>query len=159
MAKKRKEEMRRFGKKPRQKLIGGIILLLLLSAVYSGYLLISNLTSNALTSIETHTYQTKALSRLADRTFSLFQSVYQDIERRRLEKTALEAAACAGLIDGGTDFEPCLYQDGAVIRIENGSVDYPEDLPEEVKIDAEQLQSSEGMMFSFPDNEDYLIIY
>ena len=50
MAKKRKEEMRRFGKKPRQKLIGGIILLLLLSAVYSGYLLISNLTSNALTS-------------------------------------------------------------------------------------------------------------
>ena len=159
MAKKRKEEMRRFGKKPRQKLIGGIILLFLLSAVYSGYLLISNLTSNALTSIETHTYQTKALSRLADRTFSLFQSVYQDIERRRLEKTALEAAACAGLIDGGTDFEPCLYQDGAVIRIENGSVDYPEDLPEEVKIDADQLQSSEGMMFSFPDNEDYLIIY
>ena len=33
MAKKGKEEMRRFGKKPLQKLIGGIILLLLLSFI------------------------------------------------------------------------------------------------------------------------------
>ena len=62
MDSKKQEKQNRFEKRPARKLIGGVILLVVLSAIFAFYQFFSNVTAGAVNSLRTRSYQMKALS-------------------------------------------------------------------------------------------------
>ena len=150
---KEQEKMRRLEKSPRRKLIAGLILLIVLLGLYAGYLIVSNLTSNMISGMESRLIQMKALSQSIDKAFALRQSVAEDVSKRHLSKVIMEANGCCAKIEAGEELEPCLYQDGAVIRVRDGSVEYPRDFPKEISIDTDQMQEPAGLLISLRDGE------
>ena len=141
------DEQNRLKKKPVRKLVGGLILLAALCVFYMAYLLLFDLNVDTKLNMGTRGFEIKALSRSLEKAISLMDFVSEDNIRRHMEKVALEADACAGQIRGRTDFEPCMYQDGAIIRVSDGSVIYPAGFPENYKIGKEQITEGTGVVY------------
>ena len=133
------DELNRLRKKPRQKLIGGIILLVALCGFYMAYLVFSDLNVDTVFNMGIRGFEIETLSQSLEKTISLMNGVSDDNTARRMVKVALEAAICAGQNEDGTELVPCLHQDGAVIRVSNGSIEYPPGFPENFKLRKEQL--------------------
>lgn len=144
-------------KKPRRKLIGGLILLIVLSALYAGCLIVFNLVSSTVNSMSSRAYQMKALSKSTEKAFSMMDSVFQDVIKRHTDKVLLEAAACSTLLEAEPDFQPCMYQDGAIIKVENGIADCPDELLEDIRIDVDQMTGAADMIISFGDGKDRVL--
>ena len=151
---KGQEKMYRQEKKPLRKLIGGSILLIVLAVLYAGLLLISNYVSSLLHSTESRAYQMNALSKSTEKALSTMSSVMEDVAERHIKKAMLEAAACRTMVEADPDFQPCMYQDGAIIRIEDGDASCPDDLLKDVRIDLSQMTEDSGTLISFPEGKD-----
>ena len=147
MDNKGQDELNRLKKKPGRKLIGGLILLAALCVLYMAYLMLSDLNVDTKLNMGTRGFEIKTLSRSLEKAISLMDFVSKDNIRRHMEKVALEAEACAGQIRSSTDFEPCMYQDGAIIKVSDGSVLYPPGFPEAYKISKEQITGGEGVVY------------
>ena len=154
MENKKQDTMLRFRKKPRRKLIGGLILLVVLSGLYAACLMVFNIAATALSGMETKSFQLKTLSKSLEKAYSMQTSVYEDIMNRHELKVLLEAASCSGLISEGIDLSPCMYQDGAIISISDGSVEYPPDFPDGIRIGESPLEDPAGMCISSGEGED-----
>ena len=80
----------------------------------------------------------------------LQSSVANNLQEVGRKKTSLSALACQYRIDANDDGTPFYCQNGAVVRVENNTVVYPSDFPEEVTFDADMLEGTEGALYTWP---------
>ena len=138
-------------KSPRRKLIGGIILLIVSSVLFAVFLFFSNLLSSTVDSMVSRTKQMEGLSQSVERVFFLYHSVREEYAGKRMEKMALEVSALRSTMDQSSDRWPCMTQEGAVIRVSDKGIDYPDDLSGNIRVNASILARESGSMYSFPD--------
>ena len=135
-------------KSPRRKLIGGILLLALLSCLFAGVLLYANTFFNALYDMMYRDSQMKTFCRSVEKELDLYSSIRSDVLTENITKTALSSNAIRDEIMKDSDGEPCLYENSALIRAEGEKVDFPEGFPEDIRFEAEQIPENGGLFYS-----------
>lgn len=153
-------------KSPKRKLIGGIILLALLTCLFAGVLLVVNFITFTIYNINSRGTQMKTLCQSVEKELSLYDSISSEVFARDMTRTTLSVTAASDEIMKASNGEPCLYEDGAVIRVKDGKVELPEGFPKDVLLDAEQFFEKTGAFYSgeIEDEEtgrskSYLITY
>ena len=142
------ERYRIIMKSPRRKLIGGILLLALLTCLFTGVLLYANTFFNALYDMMYRDTQMKTLCRSVQKELDLYSSVSSDVLARNMRKAALSSNVIRDEIKKKSGGEPCLYENSAVIRAEGKKVDFPKGFPEDIRFDAEQIPEDDGLLYS-----------
>ena len=102
-------------KHPKRKLIGGILLLLVLTGLFGGFLLISNTRGTIIHKMETRASMIKAVSRSLENDLQLSLSVGESIMSKNGDRLRLGTAACRKVVDANWDGETMFVLDGAVI--------------------------------------------
>ena len=143
----------KYQNRPRWKLIIGIILLAGFSIFYSVFIFHSNLAVYALNGVESRTFQMNALSRSTEKAYDMHMSVMQDVYTRSAKKVKLEAAVAEGALSEAEE-KPCLYQDGAIVKIQDNVVETPKELPKGIHLYAGGIMDSDGALLSLPENEN-----
>ena len=135
-------------KKPVIKLIFGIAILFLLSFAFRAFLLRVGPAVNIEYDLEQRSSQIKALSDAINRELNLYSDVTVRSYERSLERVVLPAVTLSAEMQEGWDGKPRMYKNGAVIRVHDGKVEYPEGFPKGIVIDADSLVSNKGVVFS-----------
>ena len=116
-------------KHPKRKLIGGILLLLVLTGLFGGFLLISNTSGTIIHKMETRASMIKAVSRSLENDLQLSLSVGESIMSKNGDRLRLGAAACRKVVDADWDGEPMFFLDGAVITSAGNRIRCPDGFP------------------------------
>ena len=142
------ERYRIIMKSPRRKLIGGILLLVLLTCLFTSVLLYANTFFNTLYDMMYRDSQMKTFCGSVEKELDLYSSSRTDVLTENITKTALSSNAIRDEIMKDSDGEPCLYENSAVIRADGEKVDFPEGFPEDIRFDAEQIPENGGLFYS-----------
>ena len=130
--------------RPNLKLVGGIALLAVLGALYFGFLLLTNTAVNGAYSMDALAAKMKAINSSVGGILDL--NAY--VEDRELElysnRAALSSIAAKGLIRNDWDGKSTAYSDGVIVKASGGRIDYPENYPEDQKINAATLTDNYG---------------
>ena len=147
-------------KHPKRKLIGGIVLLLVLTGLFGGFLLISNASGAVIHRMETRTSIIKAVSQSLENDLQLSLRVGESIMEKNGERLQLSAAACQKVLENDWDGEPMFFLDGAVItRVGNG-IRCPDGFPADLILDADALTGEVGILYTtFPEAESDSDLY
>ena len=135
-------------KHPKRKLIGGILLLLVLTGLFGGFLLISNTSGTIIHKMETRASMIKAVSRSLENDLQLSLSVGESIMSKNGDRLRLGAAACRKVVDADWDGEPMFFLDGAVITSAGNRIRCPDGFPTDLIIDADVLTGEMGILYT-----------
>ena len=154
---------RRQGLTPGKKLIIGIGLLLLLSALFAYVFHAANARTYVLQSLETRASQMKPLRETVDRIMTLFRNSFIDSENRRLGKLTLTVSAFEDEMLEESGGRPVLFGEGAVVRVKDGEVECPEGLPDYLRMDADDFTDQDSQESSFtrisPEDVAYTVYF
>ena len=132
--------------RPKLKLVGGIALLAVLGVLFGGFLLLTNAIVNGVYNLDMQSAKMKAINSSVGSILDL--NAY--VESREVEKftnrAALTSVAARGVIENDWDGKSSDYNNGAIVTVSGGKIKYPENYPEEQKIDASSLTDSFGMV-------------
>ena len=132
--------------KPKWKLFGGIVLLAVLSVLYCCFLLMINTAVNGVYNLDSQAAKMRAINNSVGGI--LDASAFA--ESRELEKftnrVALASVAARGLIQKDWDGKSVNYDNGVIVTVSGDRIEYPEDYPEEQKIDASSLTDTYGLV-------------
>ena len=132
--------------RPKLKLVGGIALLAVLGVLFGGFLLLTNAIVNGVYNLDMQSAKMKAINSSVGSILDL--NAY--VESREVEKftnrAALTSVAARGVIENDWDGKSVDYNNGAIVTVSGGKIKYPENYPEEQKIDASSLTDSFGMV-------------
>ena len=148
-----------------KKLVGSVVVLLLLSAVFWWYLLFSNGIAILTSGILTKTANMDNLSRSIDKALANYDSASMSAVQEGYEKAALISMVCKSEMAESGDRKPMLYRDGAVVRILEGNVEYPEGIPDAIRINPLLVTDEAGALANYyssdydPDHMERYIIY
>ena len=148
-----------------KKLVGSVVVLLLLSAVFWWYLLFSNGIAILTSGLLTKTANMDNLSRSIDKALANYDSASMSAVQEGYEKAALISMVCKSEMAESGDRKPMLYRDGAVVRILEGNVEYPEGIPDAIRINPLLVTDEAGALANYyssdydPDHMERYIIY
>ncbi|MBR2676728.1 MAG: mechanosensitive ion channel family protein [Solobacterium sp.] len=134
----------------KRKLITGLIVLALATAVFGRLLRIAIRVMTIFDYYESELQQMEGLRDSIITGLELQNNVLNNLDEVSRKKTSLSALACQYRINENNDNTPFFCQSGAVIRVENKTVAYPSGFPEEVEFDAELLMEPEGTLYTSP---------
>ena len=145
----------------KRKMITGLIVLALATAMFGRLLTIAIRVMTIFDYYESELQQMEGLRDSIITGVELQNNVVNNLDEVSQKKTTLSALACQYRINENYDNTPFYCQNGAVIHVENNTVDFPSGFPEEVKFAAEQLREPEGTLYthSYTDTatgEEYL---
>ena len=113
-----------------------------LGLLFCGFLLMTNAVVNGSYNLESQVAKIEAINSSVESI--RFLNTY--VENREMEKfanrAALSAFAANGAIENGWYGMSEWYDDGAIVTVSDGKIEYPVGYPEEQKIDAASLTDS-----------------
>ncbi|MBR4473136.1 MAG: mechanosensitive ion channel family protein [Oscillospiraceae bacterium] len=135
-------------KHPKRKLIGGILLLLVLTGLFGGFLLISNAGGTITHRMETRASMIKAVNESLENDLQLSLNVGASIMEKNRERLFLSAAACRKVLEADWDGNPMAFLDGAVITATRNGIRCPDGFPADLIIDADALTEKTGIFYT-----------
>lgn len=121
------------------------MLLIVLGILCGGFLLFTNGVVNGVYNLEVQAARMKAISS----SVAGIQELNTYVENRELEKfvkkLSLAALAAKGLIKNNWDGKSVDYNDGSILNVEDGKIEFPESIPPEYEFDQSKLVGNEGL--------------
>ena len=132
--------------RPNLKLVGGIILLAVLSLLYGGFLLLTNGGVNGIYNLNTQAAKMKAINSSVGSILDLEAYVQNRELDKFINRAALTSIAAKGVVANDWDGMSTAYNNGVIVTVSGGVIEYPEDYPEELMIDAASLTDPDGLV-------------
>lgn len=150
---------------PKRKLILGAILLMILAGIFTACVILSYTTVNLMHKTEKEVDQIRHINQSIEKAGELQRLVNSIVLKSGMDKMYLCAEAFASAAGEDWDGKSCFYQNGAIIRADGDTVEYPEGFPEEVKFDPASITGRDGALFApkYIDEETgepaYYVVY
>ena len=133
--------------RPKLKLFGGILILAVLGIMFGGFLLGLNAVVNGFYDLKSQAAKMKAVSSSVTNVVDLGSSVMMQRLDEFTKRVGLASIASRGFVRNEWDGQPTNYHNGVIVTVSGGEIAYPDDYPEEKKIDASSLTDDFGIVY------------
>ena len=133
--------------RPKLRLFGGIAILILLGILFGRFLLSMNTVVNGIYDLRWRASKIKAISSTVTNVVNL--GAYSNMQEldEFTNCVGLASVASKGYVEDYWDGKPEYYYKGVIATVSGDKINYPDDYPEEQKIDAASMTEEFGVVF------------
>ena len=134
-------------KRPKLKLLLGIVLLVVLGFLFGDFLLIINTIVNGVYDMKAQAEKIQAMNNTVTNVVELGSYVNLQKLDEFTKRVQLSSVAARGFVQNEWDGNPTVYNNGYIVTVSGDEVEYPDEYPEELKLGADTLNSQFGIEY------------